>query len=73
MKGPDLGVQADDLDVGDAEYEPQQEVLENKDVRLALFIPEYRSTFIYCWISIYFIYFCSGCSSACTYRWAWKD
>ncbi|GAA6077563.1 sorting and assembly machinery component 50 homolog A [Tachysurus ichikawai] len=32
MRGPELGVQADDLDVGEAEYEPQQEVLENKDV-----------------------------------------
>ncbi|XP_053487216.1 sorting and assembly machinery component 50 homolog A [Ictalurus furcatus] len=32
MQGPELGVQADDLDVGEAEYEPQQEVLENKDV-----------------------------------------
>lgn len=32
MQGPELGVQADDLDVGEAKYEPQQEVLENKDV-----------------------------------------
>lgn len=48
MQGPELGVQADDLDVGEAEYEPQQEVLENKDVWLALFIPENRSIFIYC-------------------------
>uniref|UniRef100_A0A4W4GYF1 Bacterial surface antigen (D15) domain-containing protein n=1 Tax=Electrophorus electricus TaxID=8005 RepID=A0A4W4GYF1_ELEEL len=33
MQGPELGVQADDMDLGEPEHEPQQEVLENKDVR----------------------------------------
>uniref|UniRef100_A0A4W4H1N5 POTRA domain-containing protein n=1 Tax=Electrophorus electricus TaxID=8005 RepID=A0A4W4H1N5_ELEEL len=32
MQGPELGVQADDMDLGEPEHEPQQEVLENKDV-----------------------------------------
>ncbi|XP_062856148.1 sorting and assembly machinery component 50 homolog A [Trichomycterus rosablanca] len=32
MQGPELGVHADDLDVVEAEHEPQQEILENKDV-----------------------------------------
>uniref|UniRef100_A0A8B9LBE2 Sorting and assembly machinery component 50 homolog A n=1 Tax=Astyanax mexicanus TaxID=7994 RepID=A0A8B9LBE2_ASTMX len=32
MQGPELGVQADDLDLVEPEHEPQQEVLENRDV-----------------------------------------
>uniref|UniRef100_A0A672K6Z5 Sorting and assembly machinery component 50 homolog A-like n=1 Tax=Sinocyclocheilus grahami TaxID=75366 RepID=A0A672K6Z5_SINGR len=32
MQGPELGVQADDLDLGEPEQEEKQEVLENKDV-----------------------------------------
>ncbi|XP_051975860.1 sorting and assembly machinery component 50 homolog A-like [Xyrauchen texanus] len=32
MQGPELGVQADDLDLGEPEHEEKQEVLENKDV-----------------------------------------
>lgn len=46
MQGPELGLQADDMDVSEPEYEPQQEVLENKDVCLALFIPENLSLFV---------------------------
>lgn len=34
MQGPELGVQADDIEAPGVEREPQQEVLENKDVRL---------------------------------------
>lgn len=34
MRGPELGVQADDIEVPDIEPEPKQEVLENKDVRI---------------------------------------
>lgn len=34
MQGPELGMQADDLDLGEADHEPQQEILENKDVSL---------------------------------------
>jgi len=34
MQGPELGVQADDMDLGEPEHEEKQEVLENKDVRL---------------------------------------
>lgn len=52
MQGPELGVQADDLDVGEAENGPQQEVLENKDVGLALFLPENRNVFVCCMTSI---------------------
>lgn len=33
MQGPELGVQADDMDLGEPEHEEKQEVLENKDVR----------------------------------------
>lgn len=33
MHGPELGVQADDMEAPDIEREPKQEVLENKDVR----------------------------------------
>lgn len=36
MQGPELGVQADDMDLGEPEHEEKQEVLENKDVRLIL-------------------------------------
>ncbi|CAM4734584.1 hypothetical protein PO909_021585 [Leuciscus waleckii] len=32
MQGPELGVQADDMDLGEPEHEEKQEVLENKDV-----------------------------------------
>ncbi|RXN06897.1 sorting and assembly machinery component 50 -like protein [Labeo rohita] len=32
MQGPELGVQADDMDFGEPEHEEKQEVLENKDV-----------------------------------------
>nr|Q803G5.1 RecName: Full=Sorting and assembly machinery component 50 homolog A [Danio rerio]AAH44493.1 Sorting and assembly machinery component 50 homolog (S. cerevisiae) [Danio rerio]AAI65595.1 Samm50 protein [Danio rerio] len=32
MQGPELGVQADDMDLGEPEREEKQEVLENKDV-----------------------------------------
>uniref|UniRef100_A0A673J1P3 Sorting and assembly machinery component 50 homolog A n=1 Tax=Sinocyclocheilus rhinocerous TaxID=307959 RepID=A0A673J1P3_9TELE len=32
MQGPELGVQADDMDLGEPEQEEKQEVLENKDV-----------------------------------------
>ena len=38
MQGPELGVQADDLDLVEPEHEPQQEVIENKDVRLVYFL-----------------------------------
>lgn len=34
MQGPELGVQADDIEASGVDREPQQEVLENKDVRL---------------------------------------
>lgn len=34
MRGPELGVQPDDIEALGAEHEPQQEVLENKDVRV---------------------------------------
>lgn len=34
MQGPELGVQADDIEAPGVDREPQQEVLENKDVRL---------------------------------------
>lgn len=33
MRGPELGVQADDIEAAEIEREPKQEVLENKDVR----------------------------------------
>lgn len=33
MHGPELGVQADDIESAHIEPEPNQEVLENKDVR----------------------------------------
>lgn len=33
MQGPELGVQADDIEAAEIEREPKQEVLENKDVR----------------------------------------
>lgn len=33
MQGPELGVQADDMDLGEPDREEKQEVLENKDVR----------------------------------------
>lgn len=33
MHGPELGVQADDMENPEIEQEPKQEVLENKDVR----------------------------------------
>lgn len=36
MQGPELGVQADDLENPEIEHEPKQEVLENKDVRWVL-------------------------------------
>uniref|UniRef100_A0A8C1I326 SAMM50 sorting and assembly machinery component n=1 Tax=Cyprinus carpio carpio TaxID=630221 RepID=A0A8C1I326_CYPCA len=32
MQGPELGLQADDMDLGEPEHEEKQEVLENKDV-----------------------------------------
>lgn len=32
MKGPELGVQADDIEAPEMEQGPKQEVLENKDV-----------------------------------------
>ncbi|XP_026094568.1 sorting and assembly machinery component 50 homolog A-like [Carassius auratus] len=32
MQGPELGVQADDIDLGEPEHQEKQEVLENKDV-----------------------------------------
>lgn len=32
MRGPELGVQADDIEAPEMEQEPKQEVLENKDV-----------------------------------------
>lgn len=38
MQGPELGVQADDMDFGEPEHEEKQEVLENKDVRWILSI-----------------------------------
>lgn len=34
MQGPELGVQPDDIEAPGVEHEPQQEVLENKDVRV---------------------------------------
>lgn len=34
MRGPELGVQADDIESPEIEQPPKQEVLENKDVRL---------------------------------------
>lgn len=34
MQGPELGVQADDIEAPETERETKQEVLENKDVRL---------------------------------------
>ena len=37
MKGPEFGVQADDIEAADIEHEPKQEVLENKDVRFVLY------------------------------------
>lgn len=37
MRGPELGVQADDIEAPETELEPKHEVLENKDVRFALF------------------------------------
>lgn len=36
MHGPELGVQADDIDAPEMDQEPKQEVLENKDVRFIL-------------------------------------
>lgn len=36
MYGPELGVQADDIDAPEMDQEPKQEVLENKDVRFIL-------------------------------------
>lgn len=33
MQGPELGVQADDIEAPEVEHEPKQEVLENKNVR----------------------------------------
>lgn len=33
MRGPELGVQADDIEALEVEHEPKQEVLENKNVR----------------------------------------
>lgn len=33
MQGPELGVQADDIEAPGVQQEPKQEVLENKDVR----------------------------------------
>lgn len=36
MHGPELGVQADDIDAPEMDKEPKQEVLENKDVRFIL-------------------------------------
>lgn len=38
MQGPELGVHADDIETPDMEQESKQEVLENKDVRLKLFL-----------------------------------
>lgn len=32
MKGPELGVHADDIETPDVEQDPKQEVLENKNV-----------------------------------------
>lgn len=36
MHGPELGVQADDIEAPEIEQEPKQEVLENKNVRFIL-------------------------------------
>jgi hypothetical protein len=38
MQGPELGVHADDIETPEMEQESKQEVLENKDVRLKLFL-----------------------------------
>lgn len=38
MQGPELGVQADDMDLGEPDREEKQEVLENKDVRFVLLL-----------------------------------
>lgn len=38
MQGPELGVQADDMDLGEPDREEKQEVLENKDVRFVLLV-----------------------------------
>lgn len=35
MQGPELGIQADDIEALAIEPEPKQEVLENRDVRNA--------------------------------------
>ena len=37
MQGPELGVQADDIEAPGIEQESKQEVLENKDVIFMLF------------------------------------
>ena len=36
MRGPELGVQADDIEAPEMEQESKQEVLENKNVRICL-------------------------------------
>lgn len=38
MQGPELGVQADDIDFPEPEHEAKQEVLENKDVGFLSFL-----------------------------------
>lgn len=38
MHGPELGVQADDIDAPETGQATKQEVLENKDVRMSLFL-----------------------------------
>lgn len=44
MQGPELGVQADDIDFPEPEQEAKQEVLENKDVCVSfLFFPHYEA------------------------------
>lgn len=48
MHGPELGVQADDIEAPEIEHEPKQEVLENKDVRLVLWLAHYEQWRTFC-------------------------
>ncbi len=78
MQGPDLGVQADDMDLGEPEHEEKQEVLENKDVRWVLCDCSIHCLYInvvlyQAYWSFHMHFNCLGCSTTCAHRWSWKN
>lgn len=72
MRGPELGVQADDIETPEIDQEPKQEVLENKNVGPEL--QELRFSHLYLDVlNVSNVVCVSGCSSTSAHRWARKN